>query len=113
MGCHMMAATDVQTSIQKQIDDNTVFVVSKSYCPFCTKAKNALKKVTDDFTVIEIESDSNCDAIQDYMKDITGGRSVPRVFIGGKFFGGGDDTAAGVSNGKLKKALEAAGVTTK
>lgn len=26
-------------------------------------------------------SDSNCDAIQDYMKDITGGRSVPRVFM--------------------------------
>jgi len=28
------------------------------------------------------------------MKQITGGSSVPRVFIGGKFLGGADDTVA-------------------
>lgn len=26
------------------------------------------------------------------LQEITGGRSVPRVFVGGKFIGGGDDT---------------------
>ena len=37
---------------------------------------------------------------------ITGGRSVPRVFVAGKFIGGGDDTEALARSGKLKEMLE-------
>jgi glutaredoxin 3 len=48
---------------------------------------------------------SDCSKIQDYLLKKTGGRSVPRVFIKGKFFGGGDECAAGAKNGALKKAL--------
>ena len=43
------------------------------------------------------------------MKKLTGGRSVPRVFIGGKFLGGGDETEAAHREGKLQALLEAAG----
>ncbi|PNH10932.1 Protein tesmin/TSO1-like CXC 2 [Tetrabaena socialis] len=49
------------------------------------------------------------DVMQDALLEITGGRSVPRVFINGSFFGGGDDTAAAASNGKLQKLLTEAG----
>ena len=45
------------------------------------------------------------DEIQNYMKSKTGGRSVPRVFINGKFYGGGDETAAGAKNGDLRKKI--------
>lgn len=41
--------------------------------------------------------------------DITGGRSVPRVFIGGQFIGGGDDTARKASNGELEQLLKGVG----
>lgn len=44
--------------------------------------------------VEQIENNPYCDAIQDYMKEKTGARSVPRVFVNGKFFGGGDDTVS-------------------
>lgn len=47
---------------------------------------------------------------QDYMQQLTGARSVPRVFIQGKFIGGGDDTARLASTGELKTLLEKAGV---
>ena len=43
------------------------------------------------------------------MKKLTGGRSVPRVFIGGQFVGGGDETAAAHRDGKLQALLEAGG----
>jgi len=43
------------------------------------------------------------------MKQLTGGRSVPRVFIGGKFIGGGDETMAAHKGGKLEKMLNDAG----
>ena len=45
------------------------------------QAKAALDTLTSDYTVMEIDGDSNMAAIQDYMKDLTGGRSVPRVFM--------------------------------
>lgn len=44
------------------------------------------------------------------MMEITGGRSVPRVFIDGEFFGGGDETAMAVRTGQLTEALVTAGV---
>ena len=41
-------------------------------------AKNVLKDydLGDDYEVMEIDSDPNCDAIQDYLRTITGARSV-------------------------------------
>lgn len=41
--------------------------------------------------------------------ELTGARSVPRVFVGGQFIGGGDDTARKASDGTLKKLLIEAG----
>lgn len=38
----------------------------------------------------------NMNDIQDYLGQLTGKRSVPRVFIGKTFFGGGDDTVSNV-----------------
>ena len=43
------------------------------------------------------------------MKQLTGGRSVPRVFIGGKCIGGGDETMSAHKSGKMQKMLQEAG----
>lgn len=54
-------------------------VFSKMYCPFCTKAKKALSKhdlTEEEYEVVEIEDDPNCQAIQDYLYTLTHGRSV-------------------------------------
>jgi len=48
--------------------------------------------------------------IQDALHEITGARSVPRVFVGGKFIGGGDDTAAKAASGELAQLLSAQGL---
>ncbi|KAJ8305012.1 hypothetical protein KUTeg_018595 [Tegillarca granosa] len=99
---------DVKNLIDAKIAGKKVMVFSKTYCPFCTKAKKALANYNltgDEYEIMEIENDPNCQAIQDYLLDITGGRSVPRVFINGKCIGGGDETAALHSSGKLKSLL--------
>lgn len=49
-------------------------------------------------------------AIQDYLLELTGARSVPRVFVDGVCIGGGDDTDALARNGKLEVMLRNAGV---
>jgi hypothetical protein len=63
------------------------------YCPWNHPGKSAFAHLS----------------LQDALLEITGGRSVPRVFIGGKFLGGGDDTVAAAANGKLKSLLEEVG----
>lgn len=54
-------------------------VFSKTYCPFCSKAKRALAKydlTEDEYEILEIEDNPDCQKIQDYLLSITGGRSV-------------------------------------
>ena len=102
----------VKELMDQKIASKPVFVISKSYCPFCVKAKKVLKKYNipeDKIEIQEIENDKDCSEIQDYMRQLTGGRSVPRVFVGGKFIGGGDETEAAHKSGKLKGILESAG----
>jgi glutaredoxin 3 len=42
---------------------------------------------------------------QDVFVDMTGARSVPRVFIDGKFIGGGDDVVKLMKSGELAKMV--------
>ena len=59
------------------------------------------------FVVVYTADDG--DAIQDYLKKITGARSVPRVFIGGKCIGGGSETRSLQDQGKLVPLLKEVG----
>lgn len=76
------AMSDVQDMVQQQIKDHKVMVFSKTYCPYCKKAKNVLAKYnikSQDYGVLELDtlSDSGqADAIQQYMKSLTGASSV-------------------------------------
>jgi len=96
-----------QAFVDEMLQKHKVVVISKTYCPFCVKAKDVLKKYDiDDIVIEEIESRDDMNQIQDYCKKITGARSVPRVFIDGKCIGGGDETAAAHKNGQLAKLLK-------
>uniref|UniRef100_A0A0N4Z9S2 Glutaredoxin domain-containing protein n=1 Tax=Parastrongyloides trichosuri TaxID=131310 RepID=A0A0N4Z9S2_PARTI len=98
----------VKSFIDSEISNNKIFAISKSYCPYCVKAKKALESFNlkpGSIKWIEIENDSRMNDIQDYMGQLTGSRSVPKVFIGGKFIGGGDDTVKAKNDGSLEKML--------
>merc|ERR1712098_855960 len=91
-----------------------VMVFSKSYCPFCTKAKTALKNVgldpeeNRDISVMEIDGlpVQDMQLIQDTLSTMSGISSVPQVFIGGEFFSDGTGTAAAYEDGSLQKRLD-------
>ncbi|KAJ1475964.1 hypothetical protein T484DRAFT_1826512 [Baffinella frigidus] len=59
--------------------------------------------------VVELDTRADGSEIQDIMLGITGGRSVPRVFVAGKFIGGGDDVVSKGKSGELTKLFEACG----
>ena len=77
----------VKSRIDQLIKNHIVFVISKRTCPFCHTAKNILNKydiLPEQKLVLEIDGDKDCADIQDYMLQLTGGRTVPRVFIQGR-----------------------------
>ncbi|CAE8601731.1 unnamed protein product [Polarella glacialis] len=95
------------------IKDHGCVIFSKSTCPFCALAKTAIQ---DDLGakchVLELDRDldfKDMDTLQNHFLSTTGARSVPRVFIGGKFVGGGSEVSELHSSGQLKGMLEKVG----
>lgn len=79
-------------------------VYTKSYCPYCVKAKELLKRKGLEFEEISVEHDP---ALAEHMIARAGGRkTVPQIFIDGKHIGGCDDLHALEAEGKLDAMLE-------
>lgn len=108
------AATLDKTSLQTQVEEiialNPVVMISKSTCPFCAQAKQALEATGARAQIIELDKlePPVMAEIQEFMGTLTGATSVPRVFIGRKFIGGGTDTVRLGETGELKSMAEAA-----
>jgi glutaredoxin 3 len=81
-----------------------VTVYTKSWCPYCSAAKELLAKKGVSFEEIDV---SNRDE-QAAMAQRAGGRStVPQIFIGAVHVGGCDDLYALDSAGRLDTLLAA------
>ena len=89
------------------IKGNKVMVFSKTYCPYCTKAKEAIGKQISPFGLIELDEAKDGAAIQAALQDLTGQRTVPNVFVNGKHVGGCDNTLAAIANGEFQKMMQA------
>ena len=97
--------------VESTIKSGPVVMISKSYCPFCKKAYRALSAYTKNINKIEIDleyGDYDQMKIQNYCKRITGSSTVPKVFIGGEYIGGGDDTDKLHKLGKLGPLIQKA-----
>ncbi|TMW47029.1 hypothetical protein DOY81_007889 [Sarcophaga bullata] len=89
--------------VQNAIKDNKVVIFSKTYCPYCTMAKDQFKKLKVNIVTIELDQRDDGDEIQTILGQITGSRTVPRCFIDGKFIGGGTDVKKMYEQGTLQK----------
>ena len=83
------------------IANNAIVVFSKSYCPYCTKAKNVLAKLDVNVFIIELDNEETGAAIQAYLETLTGQRTVPNIFISQKHIGGCDDLLKLEKSGQL------------
>ncbi|GAB5366938.1 hypothetical protein AAMO2058_001186700 [Amorphochlora amoebiformis] len=92
-------------AIKNDVATNTVMIYSKSYCPFCVKVKELFSsELKVDAKVIELDEQPNSE-LEDTLKQLTQQRTVPQVFVQGKFIGGCDDTVAAARAGKLQELL--------
>lgn len=96
-------------NVKQTVADNKVVVYSKTYCPYCTEAKGLFTKLQVPAKVIELDTMKGGDDLQLGLQEVTGRRTVPQVFVGGKHVGGCDDTMAAYNSGKLKELLAGVG----
>lgn len=79
-----------------------VTIYSKTYCPFCVRAKSLLESKGADFEEIMVEKAS---AFAE-LKERTGMRTVPQIFINDKLIGGYTELAALDEEGRLDELLK-------
>ncbi|KAJ3644830.1 hypothetical protein Zmor_022532 [Zophobas morio] len=89
--------------VKDLIKSDTVVIFSKSYCPYCRLAKEVFDNLKQKFTAIELDQRDDCDEIQAILGEITGAKTVPRVFVKGECLGGGSDVKALYDKGELQK----------
>lgn len=97
----------VQERVNGLVEKNDVVVFSKSWCPFCMKAKQVLEAEGVDFVAVELDemAQEEADEMQMTLAQMTGARTVPRIFSKGKCLGGCDDLLALQQSGNLAGSL--------
>jgi len=80
-------------------------VYTTNYCPFCTRAKDLLKRKNAPFTEHDITNDQQ--ARMDLVDRTNGRKTVPQIFINDALIGGFDDLSAMEKDGKLDALLNA------
>ncbi|TYJ54298.1 glutaredoxin [Cryptococcus floricola] len=81
----------IKTLVDKTIAENKVVVFSKSYCPYCKRAKQYLAEDTSDVLVLELDERDDGSQIQAYLPTLSGFSTVPQIFINQKSIGGSSD----------------------
>ncbi|KAF9354868.1 hypothetical protein BGX26_007253 [Mortierella sp. AD094] len=87
-------AAAIKTEVENIIASHGVVVFSKTHCPYCTKAKKHLEKHGANAYIVELDVVENGAAIQAYLLERDGQRTVPNIFIGTKHVGGCSDLLA-------------------
>ncbi|KAM9814006.1 glutaredoxin-1 [Neosynchiropus ocellatus] len=101
-----------QEFVKATIKGDKAVIFSKPTCSFCIQAKDVLSKYklkAGHLQIVDISVREDMSSLQDYFQELTGARTVPRVFIGQECVGGGSDVAALHASGKLEGMLQAIG----
>ncbi|KAE8294634.1 Glutaredoxin-2, mitochondrial Precursor [Larimichthys crocea] len=92
--------------VQEVVSQNCVVIFSKTTCPYCKMAKNVFSEIGTTYKVIELDEHNDGRRLQEALAQVTGARTVPRVFINGNCIGGGSDTKQLHQQGKLVPLIE-------
>ena len=97
---------DLKAQIEDLISTNKVMLFSKSYCPFCKATKKLLDSKKVEYVAYELDLEPQGAALHAQLKDISGHKTVPNVYINGKHIGGNDTMQELEQAGKLDELLK-------
>ncbi|XP_055285411.1 glutaredoxin-1 [Moschus berezovskii] len=101
-----------QAFVNSKIQPGKVVVFIKPTCPYCKKTQELLSQLPFKQGLLEfvdITANGDTSEIQDYLQQLTGARTVPRVFIGEECIGGCTDLVNMHERGELLTRLKQIG----
>ncbi|CAG0886112.1 unnamed protein product [Cyprideis torosa] len=101
-----ITATDPLTAIKNIVDNNSLVIFSKTTCGFCKQAKALFTSLNVPYHVEELDKISNGNVIQEALASETGHRTVPSVWLNGKFIGGSAEVHQLNEEGNLEPLLQ-------
>ena len=78
-------------------------IYTKSWCPFCARAKEDLERLGIEFEEIDVTTDTRRER---EMQRRAQRHTVPQIFVGGQHLGGSDDLRAAEHSGELAELIE-------
>ncbi|CCM03789.1 uncharacterized protein FIBRA_05936 [Fibroporia radiculosa] len=102
----LMAAKDL---VETAVSDSTITIFSKTWCPYCKRAKQLLttKFPNVPTKILELDELDEGSEIQSYLAEKTGQGTVPSIFINQKHVGGCDNVVGLDSRGELASLVAA------
>lgn len=97
--------------IDAALASSSVVLFTKSRCPYCVAARNLFDSMGVSYDAIELDKMPDGRDVQDALRERTGQRTVPNIFVGGGHVGGCDDLMQAEADGTLRKMLEGVGIT--
>ncbi|ORZ00309.1 glutaredoxin [Syncephalastrum racemosum] len=105
----MAAVTQgIKELVKKAIADNNVMIFSKSYCPYCTGAKDLFGDLDVKFNAYELDTRKDGSEIQQALAELTGQKTVPNIFINQNHIGGYSNLDELYRSGKLESLIQKA-----
>uniref|UniRef100_A0A915BFT5 Glutaredoxin domain-containing protein n=1 Tax=Parascaris univalens TaxID=6257 RepID=A0A915BFT5_PARUN len=97
---------DMERRMDYDIRRYKVMLYSKTYCKYSKGVKQILAKYgIDDMKTVELDLEPYMEEMQDHLKYVSGSRTVPQLYIKGKFVGGHEETKEKDKSGELEKLL--------
>ncbi|KAM4641570.1 glutaredoxin 2 [Discoglossus pictus] len=101
-----LVQSDAVKVVEETVTQNCVVIFSKTTCPYCSMAKEAFNEINVKFKTIELDQEENGSQLQAALHQITGARTVPRVFVNGTCIGGGTETRKLNQEGRLLQLVQ-------
>ncbi|XP_051788776.1 glutaredoxin 2 [Erpetoichthys calabaricus] len=98
--------------VQEVVDHNCIVIFSKTTCPYCHMAKNVFNEIGISYKVIELDQHQDGKQLQEVLGEMTGEKTVPRVFVNGCCIGGGSATKELHQKGKLLPLIEQCAISS-
>jgi cysteine synthase A len=95
--------------------DHPVVMFSHEWCEFCWSVRKMFAKYEIPYRTVDLDSvafqeDNRGGKIRAALREKTGSKTIPQIFVGGQFIGGATELFDSQKEGKLAELLEKSSV---
>jgi len=106
---------DTKGFVDALIADEPVVLFALEWCEFCWSVRKLFARLGIEYRSIDLDSveyqrDDRGGKIREVLAELTGARTIPQIFIGGRHIGGCTETFDSWRSGAMKRLLDAKGI---